>query len=411
MADPFRRRIRFRPTAVGAAALILPLALLFRGISSTGTPALVVGIGLPTLVLLSLLFLLSSTASILRTARNAKTCGSALPGSWEIGRPVKLVTDPVRSSFLPGIRLSVSWRMSFGPFRFLLAAPLPPGGSGTANLVFSRRGEWTGSSFIRATDPFGFFVLECPCGTPGTVSVPPSFAAIEGADIPGRPDSETATAPRRREDAEERLERRAYVRGDDPRRLDWKLYARTGEMLVRVGEAGIPFKGRIWLKVVSPQPSRYRKKRQIRRLDLCLESAMALIQSLEDGGQEVRVILPGETDWSGTDDNWENRLAGCFPTPTDATPTPKSGERYWIIAHPEEDSGRKSALDARNRGCRISLGYPAGTGRPLTLSGLLLRDQRDTGRIFETVDFRQYRRKLVFAEKAAEKEGIDARRI
>lgn len=404
MADQLRRRIRFRPTVVGTVALLLPLA-------SVGTPLLLVGIAIPALVLLSLLFLLSGTASIIRMAAGAETCSSALPGRCEIGRPVRLEADPVRRSFLPGIRLSVSWLLSFGPFRVRVAAPLPPLGPGTANLVFSRRGEWTGLSSIRATDPFGFFVLECPCGSPRTVSVPPSVAPIEGADIPGRPDSETATAPRRREDAEERLERRTYIRGDDPRRLDWKLYARTGEMLVRVGEAGIPFKGRIWLKLVSPTVSRFQKKRQIQRLDLCLESAVALTRSLEDGGQEVRVILPGENDWSGTDDHWEQRQAACLPTPNENSPVPKSGERYWIIANPGDNKGIELAADARNRGCHVSLGYPAGNGVPLTLKDLILRDKSEKRDNRGKRDFLRYRRRLGAAEKTAEMEGLDVRRI
>lgn len=411
MAEPFRRRIRFRPTAVGLVALILPLALLLGGGVSKSTPLLLVGLGMPALVIISFLFLLSGTASVIRTAVNAETCSSALPGTGEIGSRVRLEADPVRNGFLPGIRLSVSWLLSFGPFRFRVAAPLPLVGPGTADLVFPRRGEWTGSSSIRATDPFGFFLLECPCGPSRTISVPPSIAVIEGADIPGRPDSETATAPRLREDAEERLERRTYVRGDDPRRLDWKLYARTGEMLVRVGEAGIPFKGRIWLKVVSPPSSRFRKKRQVRTLDICLESAGALIRNLESGGQEVRVILPGESEWSGTEDNWEQRQARCLPASAETNPIPKSGERYWIITSPGNDGGRKPALDARRAGCRVSLGYPPGKGKRITLSGLLFRDQRDSGSVFAMIGFRRYRRRLESAEDAAEMEGLDARRI
>lgn len=410
MAESFRRRIRFRPTVIGSAAFVLPLILLSGGVASKATPVLVVGMGLPALVLVSLLFLLSAAASIIRTAADAETSSDALPRTCEIGRRVPLETDPVRSGFLPGIRLSVSWLLSFGPFRFRISAQLPPVGPGGANLIFTRRGEWRGVSFIRATDPFGFFVLECPCGKPGIVSVPPSIAEYQGADIPGRPDSETATAPRRREDAEERLERRSYVRGDDPRRLDWKLYARTGELLVRVGEAGIPFRGRIWLNVLSPQYSLFRK-RTILSLDRTLESAAALIQNLEEGGQEVLFRLPGETDWSGTGDNWELRLAACLPTQAENTAAPNPGERYWIIADPGDVRGIQTAADAQSGGCRVSLGFPAPTRKAITLSGLLLRDRRDTGNIIETVRTQRYRRRLESAERRAESEGLDARRI
>ncbi len=393
MAERFRLpfRPRFRPTAAGIAFFILPLTLLYKGVTQTGTSSLIAGIGFPSLVILSLLFLLSGAYSIVRAARGAEDCVTALPETGEIRRRVKLVTNPGRPRFLPGIRLSVHWEMRFGPFTHHAAAPLPVTGAGSAMLVFPHRGEWLSRSFIRAGDPFGFFHLDCPCGTFRRVCVPPGFSTSEGADIPGSPAAETATAPRLREDAEERLERRSYIPGDDPRRLDWKVFARTGEMLVRVGEEGIPFKGRLWMRVISTSVNSFHEKRQIRRLDYVLEAAAALVRHLEEEGQDVRIILPGEEKWAGMDKLWDKRLARSLPSGSLSSIVqnyPSPGERLWIISHPGDDEGRTAAVEAMNRGCRVSLGYPACR-----------------------VKLRRYRRMLVKAESSAEAEGLDVRRV
>lgn len=404
-------RVQFRPTPAGVAVFLLPLALLSKGVPQTGTAALIVGIGLPSLVLISLLFLLAGALSVIRTAGRAETCITALPVDCEIGCPVLLKTDPARSRFLPGIRLSVHWILSFGPFRQYAAAPLPAAGAGSAMLVFPRRGEWLGRSFIRACDPFGFFRLDCLCGTSRNVVVPPVLNPIDGADIPGRPTAKTATSPRLREDADERLERRAYIPGDDPRRLDWKLYARTGDMQVRVGEEGIPFRGRLWLQVVSSSASGFEEKKRIHQLDAALESAAALVRRLEDEGQDIRIILPGEEQWAGTEVGWDERLARSLPSGSDLRKSPASGERLWIIAHPEDDIGRIAATDALSRGCRVSLGYPAGTMSKRPFSRWLISEVSLMDSAMGRVEFRQYRRKLEQAESLSEAEGLDVRQI
>lgn len=406
-----RPRIRFRVTPAGAAFLLLPPLLLYRGISHTHAAGIVVGIGLPSMVVLSLLFLLAGARRIIKAAGTERNRVSALPECCQIGRRYMLETDPERPGFLPGIRLSYHWNLIFGPFRVQSSAVLPRTGPGTGSLTFTRRGEWLGLSSIQAGDPFGFFSLNCPCGLPRTVFVPPVSTTVEGSDYPGRPEAEIATAPRLKEDAEERLERRLYTPGDDPRRLDWKLYARTGDMLIRVGEEGIPFRGRIWLRVVSQEPVRFRTKRQIRHLDSVLETAAALVRRLEEQGQDLRVLLPGEESWSGTEKDWNQRLAKSLPGGGELGATPAAGERLWIIAHPGNEAGKNAAIAGSNSGCRVSLGYPEGeapTG--LKLSRFIFRPGPSEPD-FQSYRSVKYRRKLADAEASGRGDGIDVRRI
>ena len=385
--------VRVRPTAAGIVFFLLPPLLLYKGISRTGTPALIAGIGLPSLVLLSLLFLIFGIYSVNKIARRAARSAGVLPDSAVIGFPQVLKVDPRRTSFLPGIRLSWHWALRFGPFRYQTAAPLPVKAAGSALLILPRRGEWAGSSFLRAGDPFGFFYFDYPLEEGECISVPPPVSALDVSDIPGRPAASAAAAPRLKEDAEERLERRSYVPGDDPRRLDWKVYARTGEMLVRVGEEAVPDRGRLWLLVVSPAVKRFGKKALVYRLDVCLEAAAALVQRMEAENQDVRALLPGEERWTGIDGDWGRRLARSLPPGNLEFPSP--GERLWVVGHPGSPGVKAAAAEAVNRGCRVTLAHPS--------TGFLTNPGR-----FELL---WYRKKLEQAEIDAEAEGFDVRRI
>jgi len=390
--------LRIRPTAAGLAFFLLPPLLLYRGFSQTGIPALIAGIGLPSLVILSLLFLLSGIHGVKIIARSPELRGSAVPETGIIGFPLLLKTDPRRGGFLPGNKLSVHWKMHFGPFRYHTAAPLPVKGTGSALLIPPRRGGWQGRSFLRSEDPFGFFHFDYQCGSEYRISVPPAVVQNDVSEIRGRPAADAAAAPRLKEDTEERLERRSYIPGDDPRRLDWKVFARTGEMFVRVGEEVVPDRGRVWLMVVSDDFRGFRKGIQVNRLDALLEAASALVRQLEKGNMDIRVLLPGEDRWAGTDSGWEGRLSRCLPSRTflsENTVFPPPGERIWIVAHPGSGGGRSVAGEAANRGCRVSLAYPMAA---------YFRENSPLKK-------KLYGRLLKLGESAAEAEGLDVRRI
>ncbi|MCK5735416.1 MAG: DUF58 domain-containing protein, partial [Spirochaetaceae bacterium] len=341
--------VRIRPTAAGIIFFFIPPVLLYKGFSRTDTALLTAGVGLPAIVLLSFIFLLFGIYSLVKTVRISENSTSILPESARINQSIILEANPRRSTFLPGMKLSVHWKLRFGPFKYQTAAPLPVRGTGRAKLLLSRRGEWTAYSFLRAVDPFGFFHFDYPLGVAVKLSVPPLFRFNNVSEVPGRPVAEASAAPRLKEDAEERLERRSYIPGDDPRRIDWKIYARSGEMLVRVGEDAVPNRGRVWIWVVSSGLSAFQKKKQIRRLDLSLESVWALVRQLEDESKEIRIILPGEKQWAGTETGWHRRLARSLPSGKSHFSEwnyPSPGERLWVISHPGDSAGRIAASDA-----------------------------------------------------------------
>ena len=408
-----RIRARIRPTFVGAAAFVLPLLLLHKGLDRTDAPAVIVGLGLPALALMSFILMTLSAPSIKRSYRSSVHGTAALPSICSPGDKVTLEIDPPRPRFLPGIRLSACWRLNFGPFRHRISAPLPASGTGIAVSTIPRRGEWTGHYSLRASDFFGFVILDCSGGPPGTVYVPPKSGESVKIGMIGRSSAETASAPRLKDDAEEKYERRAYIPGDDTRRLDWKHFARSGDLLVRVGEDTVPSRGRIWLlTAVNPRM----KKRHFSRLDRCLETADAMVRGLWEDNQDVMASLPGEDTWTdaamesiGAD--WPKRLAAGIPAGHRKAPSPPNGERVWVVIYPGDEAGLTRAMELHNDGCRVVVGIPASLPRP-ELHSIWKRDgYRLTDYISAPWRRLKYRRRIERTEAAAQKAGIDVHRI
>lgn len=229
--------------------------------------------------------------------------------------------------------------------------PLPARGKGVGRLSFSHRGHWLGRPSFFMTDPLGFFAFQCPINLHRYVTVPPEPAALTGGFPIGRFSTESAAAPRLKEEAEERLERRQYTPGDDPRRLDWKHYARTGEFMIRVGEDEISTRGRIWLQVAS-SPGHF-SKRQYGNLDSSLKLVRGMVQTLAEAGQEVLTRFPGEERWVSADrDDWLERISRVEPASIGALGSPGAGETLCVVSHSEDPEGWSFHHHALSKGCQ-----------------------------------------------------------
>ena len=365
-----QRRTVVRPELPGAAALVLPPLFFLMPSFRHSAPGFVLAAGLPALALLSLGFLVLRLPALMRASRRIGDIATAIPDFGRIGEPLETRTDPDVPTFLPGVRLQVIWVLRFGPFRRRIVAPLPVGReSGAAVFRFDRRGLWMGSVRLRAVDPFGFFAVDLPlagrCGT----AVPPYLFDPTPTPPPGRPSADAKTAPRLREDAEELYERRDYIPGDDPRRIDWKQYARTGDFLVRVGEDSLPHRGRTWILAVGSS-TRFPRREGYDRLDLCLEAAAELVRGLTENGGEVRLRFPGDGPWlDASRSDWEAALASAEPGPASAGDLPPRGESLLIVAHPSDSAAPVLAAAARDAGCGVSLVFPSGRAGPPAAPG------------------------------------------
>lgn len=428
-------RLQFRLRPSGAAVLtILVLLGITGGTAISTASSLTLVLGLAGLLLLSFLFLLIALPFVKgRLKREGGTLdrpvgAGVLPAVMRPGEPAFLESDPPRPRFIPGVRLFSCRRMEFGPFRRVIRIPLAASGLSKGEISFHRRGLWTGRRYLELTDPFGLFSWRIPAGSGDEVVVPPLSGETGGNGESGRPAYDSASAPRPKEDAEELLERRDYRPGDDTRKLDWKQMARTGDLLVRIGDDTVPLRGRIWIDVVLPPEGsgRAARRRSVTELDRLLESADALIRRLLENGQEVMARLPGEAEWKRIDDDSRlRRLAETLPAAS-ASGLPPSGERLWILGRP---SGRaapfraarhgghpgipvflEAALAAKAGGLAVSLGIP---GAPVPSQGLtaesILRGRPAEDRL--RLESLIYRKNLARVTDRALKAGLDVRHI
>ncbi|OQX28629.1 MAG: hypothetical protein B0D92_07935 [Spirochaeta sp. LUC14_002_19_P3] len=346
------------PSLPGLLSLSLPLILFHPGLNSSRIPAIIIGMGLPALALFSLALLLLALPALLRSAGTLPH-QLTLPAAGRIGEELTLESDPPRPAFLPGVRLFLCWSFRFGPFRQRAYIPLPPTGKGVLKMTLSRRGIWEGQPYYLASDPFGLFAIRFPLPISRRIIIPPEATDFSARLPQGKSAQAAHTAPRINEHAEEHLERRPYIPGDDPRRLDWKHYARLGELLVRVGEDALPNRGRIWLLAVCSLDTihKYFPRRQYRQLDSTLSLTRAAAQTLND--TEVLCLLPGESTWQNTStENWLARLSATHPAPAAPLSGPGPGDSLVIIAPPSDTGGAYLASEARALGCQVTYLHP-----------------------------------------------------
>ena len=98
--------------------------------------------------------------------------------------------------------------------------------------------------------------------------------------------------------SDEFLDHRPYVPGDDPRRINWKLYSHAplGELFVREGEPEPPPNSRLLVLLdTEVDQSLYTKDEGRRAVDLLCESAMALALDYLAKGLDISIGWSGGT--------------------------------------------------------------------------------------------------------------------
>jgi hypothetical protein len=91
------------------------------------------------------------------------------------------------------------------------------------------------------------------------------------------------------------IEHRPYVPGDDPRRINWKLYGHAGDLFVREGEREPPPHSRLVILIdTQTDGGLYTAEAGRRGVDLLCENALALALEYEDRGMDVGVGFSGD---------------------------------------------------------------------------------------------------------------------
>jgi len=146
----------------------------------------------------------------------------------------------------------------------------------------------------------------------------------------------------RRQRTEDLTDHRPYHPGDDPRRINWKLFGHIGDLFVRDGEPEPPPRSRFVVLVdCSVDGSLYSIESGRSALDLLAEHALGLVVDLHNRGMEVLVGYSG-SEIAPLDPSAGARFL-AFPavldldTPSDL-PVPVAGWGVLILALPRSVS-------------------------------------------------------------------------
>ncbi len=241
---------RFRWNPSGIAVFLAGAAVLGAGILRTEPVTLLFGGAITALVLYTTL---AGSLVTALTARRLRRQGAQVdlaldPDEVYSGESLRVVgTLGAGMPGMPGFLWYITAALDGpGGRRLLLDTPVRPRRSARVReeLAGVLRGHYrceTGS--LRMRDLLGLthgavtFPLHLEAWVRPVLEAPP-IPSTRGADSGGE---RLVTPIRRRTD--ELLETRRYVPGDDIRRINWKMYARWGELLVRIGEEVPPPQG------------------------------------------------------------------------------------------------------------------------------------------------------------------------
>jgi hypothetical protein len=152
------------------------------------------------------------------------------------------------------------------------------------------------------------------------------------------------------------IDHRPYIPGDDPRRINWKLYGHIGDLFIREGEPESPPHSQLLILVDTEADSTCYSEEAARcGVDLLCESALAIVAEYAERGMELSVGYSGGDIADGNLQELAALLAYPAATglPTELVlPMPVEERGVLILALPRERLGN-SDLDQFLRNTRL----------------------------------------------------------
>jgi uncharacterized protein (DUF58 family) len=144
------------------------------------------------------------------------------------------------------------------------------------------------------------------------------------------------------------IDHRPYIPGDDPRRINWKLYSHGGSLFVREGEPEPPPHSRLLILVdTQADPLLFSPGGARRAADLLCENALAAALDFSEAGMDILIGYPGGKIRGGPAADLAEALAwpAALPLPgPEDYPAPGEDRGFLILALPRS-AGEGSALD------------------------------------------------------------------
>lgn len=228
------------------------------------------------------------------------------PGTYDIFLPVKGlfpgttaradIRIELPAFLLPGFIVYFSYILTWRNHRSIRLECRLTGRKSSRVIEFAaeKRGDYHSDiALLIYWDVLGFTRGSIPLNVEERVRVFPD--SVPAADKIRRLEEggEAIEFAKRRLLSEERMEVRKYYPGDDPRRLNWKVYAHLGELFLRVGEETPPPESRILVILDSNRPDGTTFKFSADYLDSIVEACTALMQVLLLRGINIIFTAPG----------------------------------------------------------------------------------------------------------------------
>jgi len=217
------------------------------------------------------------------------------PGEVAAGEWAQVVYNHVRIFQLPGILVRFRLLLSTRDSRRIVCdfAPSGKAAGGTRELfeVKKRGAYFSLYDEFAVFDILGFFrfAFRIPCENSARLLASPHAAA---EPVPANARSgESARQPEMTYVRTDNLiDHRPYVPGDDPRRINWKLYSHGGELFVREGEREPPPHSNIIILIDTQfDPQLYTAASARRGIDLLCENALAAALACAADGLNVQI--------------------------------------------------------------------------------------------------------------------------
>jgi uncharacterized protein (DUF58 family) len=197
--------------------------------------------------------------------------------------------------FLPGFvaraRLPLAWhdRCIDG-----VSAALSPGGNRRrVRFKAEKRGAYAADhAVIEVRDILGFSFGEFSVPLAEAVKVLPRVTPASRTVRTAEEGGDAARFSSRKRRSEELLEARKYFPGDDPRRVNWKVYAHIGELFLRIGEETPPPESRFLFILDTTENPLVPKGISADFLDGLIEACASAMASLMGGGTDLQFLHP-----------------------------------------------------------------------------------------------------------------------
>jgi hypothetical protein len=180
-----------------------------------------------------------------------------------------------------------------------------PGGGGTVpSFRVPLRGAWYSAyDELSIFDGLGFFRFSFRIpqgGEPRLLSCP--RAAGEPPALPIRPGGEEQRTDPHYRRSDNLIDHRPYIPGDDPRRINWKLYGHGGDLFIRDGEPEPPPRSRLLVLVdTGADAVLYTRTEAGDAVDILCENALAAALACRDRGMDVHIGFTGGGSFPGAE--------------------------------------------------------------------------------------------------------------